>query len=106
MRYVVSYPRLSRITRRKGTRAYRRFCVLVERAAGFAAFAVPRRAGAAFAFAAAAGFRRAAAAAAGRRALRAAAGAALRARGAAAAFAGLAGTFGSGPCRCTSVKRI
>src|SRR5688572_5174170 len=105
MRYVVSYPRLSRITRRNGTLAYRRFCVLAERAAGFAAFAVPRRAGAAFALAAAAGFRRAAGATAGRRAVRAVA-PALRARGAAAAFAGLAGTFGSGPCRCTSVKRI
>src|SRR5688500_20182643 len=105
MRYVVSYPRLSRITRRNGTLAYRRSCVVVERAAGFAAFAVPRRAGAAFAFAAAAGFRRAAGAE-GRRALRAAAGAALRACGAAAAFAGLGGALGSGPCRCTSVKRI
>src|SRR5687768_9379272 len=106
MRYVVSYPRLSRITRRNGTAAYRRFCVLVERAAGFAALAAPRRAGAAFALAVAAGFRRAGAAAAGRRALLAAGGAALRVRGTAAAFAGRAGTFGSGPCRCTSVKRI
>src|SRR5688572_11670850 len=107
MRYVVSYPRLSRITRRKGTAAYRRFDVLVERAAGFAAFALPRRAVAVLAFAATAGFRRGDAATAGRRD-----GAAVRPRGAAAAAARAAGfavrgtAFGSGPCRCTSVKRI
>src|SRR6188768_1019787 len=83
IRYVVSYPRLSRMTRRNGTAAYRRFCTLAERADFVTAFAAPRRAGAAFAFAATAGLRRAAVAA-GRRAVRAGAGDAARLRDAAA----------------------
>ena len=97
------------MTRRNGTAAYRRFCVLVD---FDVAFAAPRRAGAAFALAAAAGLRRGAAAA-GRRLARAGAGAAARLRVAAAtrgttALAGRDADFGSGGwlVRCTSVKRI
>ena len=87
--------------------AYRRLCVLVERATGFCAAFAPRRAGADFAFAAIGGFRRDAAAAGGRRGagaerVRDAAG---RAAG---AFAVLGAALGSsaGPVRCTSVNRI
>ena len=91
--------------------AYRRFCGLAARGAGFgAAFAAPRLAGADFAFTA--GFRRAAAAAGGER--RAAGIGRLRdaAGRAGAAFAGFGAGFGAvfgssaGPMRWTRVKRI
>src|SRR5687768_7706916 len=71
MRYVVSYPRLSRRTRRKGNARYLLFCARTGLAGAFFALApgaaaFAGRAGRAAGRALGAGFRRAGAAAAGR----------------------------------------
>src|SRR5687768_11624765 len=113
IRYVVSYPRLSRMTRRNGTAAYLRFCGRAERDVALRAVLVAARRGAA-ALAFAAGFRRAGAGAV-RRAGAAARGRAASLRPDAAAFAfGAAAAAGGAArlpsdapgARCTSVKRI
>jgi hypothetical protein len=104
MRYVVSYPRLSRITRRNGT-SYFRFWALDVRAAGFFLAAVLR---AVFFVVGAAAFLRGPAATArdaGRAAL-GRAGVAARGEAAGLGFGSGAETRGAFGDRCTSVKRI
>src|SRR5688500_3949456 len=100
MRYVVSYPRLSRMTRRNGT-TYFRFCVLEGRAAVFFRAAAERTP---FFLAAALRALLVAAARAGR-----AAGRLARGRAAGAGRGAAVRAFGSGArvaYRGTRVKRI